>query len=265
MQVSGWLYLSQQGLAALCLLVSLGHAARLGRMFPLRLVLTALLSALGSLLSAWEPGLRGLMLPLVMLSPLAAWPGIPRRMRLPLSLMHTALALLLAGCARLAHSLPPPRLPALPLCCGMLLLLPSVLRAGDAPECVSIAIRYAARRLTLTALVDSGNLLRDPITGLPVIVISRRAAARLLTLPRPGELREGMRLMRIRTVAGPALMTLLHPQSVFLSRGRAWEEIRAMVGLSPDGYEGFQALVPSSLLRGEALSSITLDKEEISP
>lgn len=247
MQVSGWMYLFQQGMSAASLLLSLGLSAHLGRIFPLRLALTSLFLALGCLLCARWDALRLMLLPLALLSPLAAWPGIPRRMRLRLALLTAALSLMLSGCARLADSLPLARGLQLPLSCLMLLGMPLLLRRSDGPQCVSVAIRHGAHRLTLTALVDSGNLLRDPVTSLPVIVISRRAAAKLIPLPRPGEIAPGMRLMRIRTVAGPAMMTIFRPGSVQLSTGGAWHGAQALIGLSPDGYEGFQALVPAAL------------------
>ena len=90
--------------------------------------------------------------------------------------------------------------------------------------------------------------LRDPLTGLPVIVISRRAAARLTPLPPEGSLLPGMRLMRVRTVAGTSLMPILRPDSLRIRVGGAWQEAEALIGLSPGGGEGFQALVPASLV-----------------
>lgn len=264
MQVSGWMYLFQQGMSAASLLLSLGLTARLGRIFPLRLLLTSLFLALGCLLCARWDALRLMLLPLALFSPLAAWPGIPRRMRLRLALLTAALSLMLSGLARMADSFPLARALHLPLSCLALLALPLLLRRGESTQYVSVAIRHGAHRITLTALVDSGNLLRDPLTSLPVIVISRRAAAKLLPLPRPGEIAPGMRLMRIRTVAGASMMTIFRPGSVHLSSGGAWHEARALIGLSPDGYEGFQALVPASLTLFSTSSTILL-KEDISP
>ena len=101
--------------------------------------------------------------------------------------------------------------------------------------------------VTLTALVDTGNLLRDPLTGLPVIVVSRQAARKLTSLPAPGQLLPGMRLISVRTAAGSALMAIFRPQRVRVLSGQTWREVRAMVGLSPDGYEGAQALLPACL------------------
>lgn len=251
MRVSGWLYLAQQLLCALCLLLALGQAIGLNGRPLSRLLAAALLSALGTLAAAraafgW---LRPLMLAALMaLVPLAVWPGTPRRLRLPLCLTHLTLGLTLSGWARLMASwgLWPALIP--PVACGLLRALAPLMRRADHARCVTVEIRMGSHRLTLTALIDSGNLLRDPVTGLPVIVISRRAAARLTLLPPPGRLIPGMRLISVRTVAGTTLMAVFRPTAVFMEERGAWRAVNAIVGLSPDGYEGFQALVPASLI-----------------
>ena len=100
--------------------------------------------------------------------------------------------------------------------------------------------------------MDSGNLLRDPVTGLPVIVMSRKAASQLVPLPEEDNLPPGMRLISVRTVAGPSLMAVFRPEQVRVLLPGGWRSARAIVGLSPDGYEGFQALLPASLLPDES-------------
>ena len=258
MRVSGWLYLLQQALCGLCLLWALGQAAGLSRRPGLRLALAALLSALGTVFAArmamgW---LRAVMLAAqMMLVPLSVWPGVPRRLRLPLCLTHLTLGLTLAGWARLLHGLGlwPALVPV--AACGLLCALAPLMRRADSPRCVTVEIRMGSHRLTLTALIDSGNLLRDPVTGLPVIVISRRAAARLTMLPPAGRLTPGMRLISVRTIAGPTLMAVFRPSAVFLEERGAWRAVNAIIGLSPDGYEGFQALGPAGLAHPAADAS----------
>lgn len=49
---------------------------------------------------------------------------------------------------------------------------------------VPIAIRHGGQTVTLTALVDTGNTLRDPVSGKPVLVVDAAVAARLLPLSR---------------------------------------------------------------------------------
>ena len=256
MRVSGWLYLAQQALCGLCVLQALGQAAGLGRRPRWRVTAVALLTALASLLSAWygQAWLRAVtLLPVLLIAPFAAWPGIPRRLRWHLALLHAALGMMLAGWARLMQGLGLWQNLLVPAACLLLYALSPTLRRTDQPRCVTAEIRHNGHRLTLTALIDSGNLLRDPVTGLPVIVISRRAASRLTMLPQPGHLSPGMRLIGVRTIAGTSLMEVFRPGAVFLEEHGSWRAVNAIIGLSPDGYEGFQALVPSSLMPGTAL------------
>lgn len=49
---------------------------------------------------------------------------------------------------------------------------------------VSVELTYGANRAALTALVDSGNTLHDPISGEPVVIISHKAAYQLTGLTR---------------------------------------------------------------------------------
>ena len=251
MRVSGWLFLVQQGVCSLGLLVALGQAAGLSGRHPGRVLLVALGcagAALGAALGrvAWVRG--GVLVGVLVVAPAVAWPGVPRRIRWQLGVLHGVLGLTLAGWARLAAGLGvwPPLVP--PLAVALLCAVTPLLRRAEPPRCVTAEIRFGGHRITLTALIDSGNLLRDPVTGLPVIVISRRAAARLTMLPPPGRLSPGMRLLSVRTIAGTTLMAVFRPSAVFLEVGGAWRAVSAMVGLAPDGYEGFQALVPVSLL-----------------
>lgn len=250
MRVSGWLYLMQQAMCGLCLLSALGQSAGLRRDWS-RLLVAALLSALGTLMATRLslPWLRPLMLAALMIfAPIAVWPGLPRRLRFPLCLTHLTLGLTLAGWARLLAGLGlwPALVPT--AASGLMCAVAPLTRRADHPRCVTVEIRHNSHRLTLTALIDSGNLLRDPVTGLPVIVISRRAASRLTLLPPPGRLMPGMRLISVRTIAGSTLMAVFRPSAVFLEEQGNWRAVNAIVGLSPDGYEGFQALVPSGLI-----------------
>ncbi len=58
-------------------------------------------------------------------------------------------------------------------------------RAGQ--RYVPVTICHAGRAVSLLALVDTGNTLRDPVTGCPVLVVEASAAEKLLPFA-PGEL-----------------------------------------------------------------------------
>lgn len=54
-------------------------------------------------------------------------------------------------------------------------------RAG-AQHYVPIAIHHGGQTVSLTALVDTGNTLRDPVSGRPVLVVDVASASKLLPL-----------------------------------------------------------------------------------
>lgn len=259
MRISGWLFLIQQFFCALSLLVTVGACLGLGSRRPWRMLLVSLLCALACLGAALlpHPMLRlGALMPVLLLAPACAWPRLPRSAKPRLGMTSVALSLLCAGWARFLSSL---GLSGTLLPLIAFLTLPLFARLLTAPEhtrLVTVDILCGSHHLCLTALVDSGNLLRDPLTGLPVVVISRQAAARLIPLPAPGEILPGMRLISVRTVAGASLMAIFRPSRVRLLLAGSWRCVDAMIGLSPSGYDGFQALVPAALTLAPSASEI---------
>jgi len=255
MQVSIWLYILHQTSLTSCLLMCIGLSAGLRRRSPLRLCLVSL--AVGGI-CAWmvnaPPFLRGMTLLLcAACAPLLAWPGAPKRIWTRMIASGCFLSLGMAGLMRFAA---PFGLPAALIVLGVCLLLravPALLpKTEDTPRLATVDIRHGPHHLTLTALIDSGNLLRDGVTGLPVIIISRRAAQRLVQLPPEGSLTYPFRLLTVRTVSGTGMMTVFHPDSVCLLLPDGWMRVETLLGVSPEGYDGFQALVPSCLMRQEA-------------
>lgn len=255
MGVSGWLFLLQQTTASWSLLVTLGACMGLHRPHWGCVALTALWCGGAALLGAMVCGalLRAaLLLGIAVLAPMGAWPHVPRCRRLGMCLCCLVLSVLMAGCARLLHML---GLSHTPLLLAQCLLLPVLVRLAPAANrnaCVLLEITNSAARLELTALVDSGNLLRDPITRLPVIVVSRQTAAKLLPGTPP------MRLISVRTVAGSALMPVFRPDLVRVLLPQGWQTVQTVVGLSPDGYSGFQALMPASVISRPSQGGISV-------
>lgn len=257
MRVSSWLYLIMQTTCSACLLLVIGLCAGLRRFSPLRLSLTA--AAMGLMTMAalsTPPWLRLLPLLLAAIAPRLAWPGAPRRLHLHMAALSLLLSVWMAGLLRALHPLALPAPLLLALGCAAMAAMPRIVRrTAHVPPVTTLQVRIGPRQLTLTALIDSGNLLRDAVTGLPVIVISRQAAARLMVLPAQGTLPRGMRLMNVRTISGTAMMVILRPDGLRLMTAGHWQDIRALIGLSPDGYEGFQALLPACLLSDSAASA----------
>ncbi len=254
MHISGWLYLLEQTAAGFCLLTAVGLCAgcRLSR--P-HLLLASLAASLSSTAAAAAPLLlrAGMLLAVSICAPLIAFPGLPVRLRPKVMLCSLLLCATAAGFQRLMHPLPLPGALILLILCGLIRALPVVApKAQEPPHLATVDVRCGTHHVALTALIDSGNLLRDAVTGLPVIVISRRTASRLVHLPAEGSLPSGMRLLPVRTITGMSLMPVFRPDCVcLLIRGR-WQNVPAIIGISPDGYDGFQALVPSCVLPAES-------------
>ena len=197
-----------------------------------------------------QPLLRaGALLMCAAFAPVLAWPDVPRRLRLRMIAAGSFLSLGMTGWMRFLqpYGMPPPVMVL--LCCLLLRLTPLLLpKPGEIPRLATVDVRHGPHHLTLTALIDSGNLLRDGVTGLPVIVISHRAAQRLVQLPPEGKLTYPFRLLHVRTVSGTSTMIVFHPDSVCVQTAEGWQRVETLLGVSPEGYEGFQALVPASLM-----------------
>ena len=251
MRVSIWLYILEQTSLTCCLLLCIGLSAGLRRKAPLRLMAVSLgVAVLSAGMLEAPPWLRAVTLLLCAVSaPVLAWPGAPKRIWGRLIAAGCFLSLVMTGLMRFLQPYGWPS--ALLLLGGCLLLrtVPLVLpKPEEAPRLATVDIRHGPHHLTLTALIDSGNLLRDPVTALPVIVISRRAAMRLIQLPQEGRLTYPFRLLTVRTVNGSGMMTVFHPDSVCLLLPEGWTKVETLLGISPEGYDGFQALVPASLM-----------------
>lgn len=262
MRVSGYLFLLEQTLCSFCLMAALQRALSVsGGHWLRRLSVAASLSLLQLLIASWPLGLRALGLvgcaPMLLLG---IWPTWPDRRTLwrcfPRCLL---LVTLLWGTAALSLALPlPGSVQVLTACAALMVLSRMNRRSASLPGTATLIIRHGGNVLRLTALVDSGNLLCDPVSGDPVVVLPRQLLSQLHP---PGS--SGTRWLRVRTVSGTSLMTILRPDGISLlldSRKLSGQKIsrrettvreipvRALLGAVPEGYSGKQALIPSSLL-----------------
>ncbi len=57
-----------------------------------------------------------------------------------------------------------------------------LLREGETAQYLPVCIRYGDRTVNLTALLDTGNLLRDPVSGESVLIVSAQIGMQLLDL-----------------------------------------------------------------------------------
>ena len=122
-----------------------------------------------------------------------------------------------------------------------------------------VELHVEEEAVILPAMLDSGNLMRDPITGLPVLVIPQGAARTLFPDRTDWEeltsLPLGFRLLSVRTAAGSALLPMFRPDEcrIYLNGRSCRADL--LVAVAGREYSGVQALVPMAALPQSALSS----------
>lgn len=252
MIISMELFLMVQVVSTFCLLTALSQTAVDARPRYGRLVMASLISAGGTQLIFLFGNQAAHVLGAVLLNlttPFVALEQLPLQRRLYTSFTYLLLNLTLEGSLRLMINLHVPALPAVLIASAGTLMLPRMRRRTHPMPITRVEIRWHDRSVCLNALMDTGNLLWDPVTGLPVVVCSRQAMGALLPKTFPGALPEGFRLLSVRTAAGGTLMPCFRPESVRLLSAHGWVDTAAIIGLSTSGYSGFQALIPAAMLQ----------------
>lgn len=126
------------------------------------------------------------------------------------------------------------------------------------PRGETVRIRCGANIQEFFLMVDSGNTLRDPATGRPVLVLTRAAAIRIL----PEEARfvplllqednaaelvqraqqagaRGLRLVAFHSIGGDGMMPCFHPDAIIRENGREYDSMAAISGTIEAGaFEG---------------------------
>ena len=125
-----------------------------------------------------------------------------------------------------------------------------------------VSITLGTRTVTLDGICDSGNLLREPISALPCIIIDPecldklvgRGDARAVIDRRIEDLSEGIcrrvRVIPMRTVGGESVGYGIRADRVRVELGRESRSVEAFIlaANEPISADGARALVPSELL-----------------
>ena len=117
---------------------------------------------------------------------------------------------------------------------------------------VTLEVEMMGRCVTLRAMVDSGNLLRDPMSGRSVIVAEREKLREILpnglegdAWMRDAELARRVRLIPARTATGEGMLRAILPDRLTVTDGR--ERYSSGDLLAPaelgDRAQGFDALI----------------------
>lgn len=131
---------------------------------------------------------------------------------------------------------------------------------------VTLSITYGGKTVTLSGMIDSGNLLTDPVGGLPVIAVKREAveslwspslkaflAAPALTAESLSHIPEGRRLRLIPTdtATGAGLLVAVLPDEITLAevgKNAPPHRVSALISPVPLAGSPSEAMVPSALL-----------------
>jgi len=153
----------------------------------------------------------------------------------------------------------------LALISGLLTLLGGrFFRKKTAQTRASISVSYQGKTVRLSALTDSGNLLREPLSGTPCIVADLGAMSALL--PRevilaakndPTSIEKispkhakSLRMIPANTAAGRGILLGLRAEKITVDCGKGEKTVDATIALSDlgNGADGSDALLPSELL-----------------
>ncbi len=127
---------------------------------------------------------------------------------------------------------------------------------------VVLEVRLFEKELTLRAMVDSGNLLRDPVSGRAVIVVERDRLTEALPPPLAHAMSQSspeawlrdrryvryIRLIPTHTASGDTLLPSVLPDALTVCNGR--ERFSADYLLAPaplgESTRGFDAIIPAA-------------------
>lgn len=128
---------------------------------------------------------------------------------------------------------------------------------------VRLSLALCGKVLCVTGLLDTANLLTDPVGGRPVAILSREEGVRWLPPPLaalvergsvdlttlPPELAHRVRLVPAQSVTGHALLLCVLPERAVLDGGRGERAVELLVACTPLSVPSdCKALVPASLL-----------------
>ena len=137
-------------------------------------------------------------------------------------------------------------------------------RKKSARKYTEVHIDLEGKSRSIPAMCDSGNLLREPISGKPCIVTDIEALNTLLSrevlnMARVGgipkktpnsDASKRIRLVPTHSATGDSVLLAIKPDRVSIGMGKDTKEVDALIALCPLGKtaDGAQALVPTELL-----------------
>ena len=144
------------------------------------------------------------------------------------------------------------------LAIGILRISISLLSHTGSADSREVEIVIAGKRFQANALVDSGNLLRDPMDGSAVVLIKPCVARHLLppaflnedVSALTEEYQKRLRLIPVRMVGAQRILFGIRPDAFFVLKGKTKEPVRVLIAYDKEegDYGGYAVLIPSAIV-----------------
>lgn len=137
------------------------------------------------------------------------------------------------------------------LCCLPLVLYGVHCRKKVYEKNMKIEIEFGGKSVKADLLVDSGNLVTEPFSALPVVILSSEVLPAPLNKPTPGNSPVPLRAIPIRTETGLGLLYGFIPDKITLCPPfEKQKRVEAVIGIDTDNsdFAGLDGLLPGALL-----------------
>ena len=136
----------------------------------------------------------------------------------------------------------------------------NVFSTARSERCLTVKIELLGREVTCEALIDTGNLLKDPIDSTPVMLVKAAAAKALFSgePPQiydgsiPSELRRYIRLIPITRNGKNDIKPGIRPDRASVLKNGKFEDVRIAFVIDDEGgtFNGCDALMPAVAVEG---------------
>ena len=137
------------------------------------------------------------------------------------------------------------------LCCLPVVLYGVHCRKKVYEKNMKIEIEFGGKSVKADLLVDSGNLVTEPFSALPVVILSSEVLPAPLNKPTPGNSPVPLRAIPIRTETGLGLLYGFIPDKITLCPPfEKQRQVEAVIGIDTDNsdFAGLDGLLPGALL-----------------
>lgn len=140
------------------------------------------------------------------------------------------------------------------LAIGILRLSMSLLSHSASDKSIEVEIVVGERRYRGSALVDSGNFLKDPMDGAAVVLIKKSVAKSLLprafleedTARIPAEYQKRLRLIPVRLLGVQRILFGIRPDAFCIYKGEKREQFKVVIAYDKEegSFGGYSVLIP---------------------